>query len=273
MMTTTATIRVPAPAASPLEAKIVSSDVNSLHLEDDEEIRSGSGATRCSMSTTRATCSLAGRASTCGLGSAMLADYYTQQRRPSGRAGTGRLSRSGQRCLDGTSLAPGNGGDRHGEPGAGAFEVGGARLRVGTMSLRRLTSIGLVVTLLSGGCATTATIRTPAGARAYERRDDVADDKGRAVVSPLEVTIVGSDARACISTTTTVIRSGSGSTTCPMSINRATSRSGWARPPSRLAPAYWRRCIQINRIPKQPGSGFVAIGYLMGWTSVAMGVG
>ena len=35
-MTTTATIRVRAPAASPLEAKIVSSDVNSLHLEDDD---------------------------------------------------------------------------------------------------------------------------------------------------------------------------------------------------------------------------------------------
>ena len=61
--------------------------------------------------------------------------------------------------------------------------------------VRVLTST-LVATLLSGGCATTATIRTPVGARAYERRaaGGPVDVVGRAVVSPLEVKIVGSDA-------------------------------------------------------------------------------
>lgn len=141
------------------------------------------------------------------------------------------------------------------------------------MSLRRLTSIGLVVTLLSGGCASTATIRTPAGARAYDRRDDVADDKGTPVVSPLEVTIVGSDVSSLHFNDDhgNPFRLGQYHVS---EVDHPGNVVFWLGTPFLAFGAGILAALYSNQPdPNQPGSGFVALGYLMGWTSVAMGLG
>ena len=137
----------------------------------------------------------------------------------------------------------------------------------------------LIATLLSGGCATTATIRTPAGARAYERRDDVevAGDQGRSVVSPLEVTIVGSDASS-------LHFNDDGDNPFRLGqyhvadVDHPGNVVFWLGTPfvafgAGILAALYSNQSDPETPPEQGGSGFVAIGYLMGWTSLAMGLG
>jgi hypothetical protein len=136
----------------------------------------------------------------------------------------------------------------------------------------RLTSTALVVTLLSGGCATTATIRTPIGARAYDRRE-VRDDPGTAVVSPLEVTIVGSDASSLHfhDDDGNPFRLGQYHVS---DVDHPGNVAFWLGTPFLAFGAGILAALYSNQPdPEQPGSGFVAVGYLMGWTSLAMGVG
>ncbi len=130
----------------------------------------------------------------------------------------------------------------------------------------------MIATLLSGGCATTATIRTPPGARAYDRRD-IPDDQGEAVVSPLEVTIVGSNVSSLH-----VDDDGGNPYRLGQyhvsDIDHPGNVLFWLGTPfvafgaGILAALY----AQPSLDPSQPGDGFVAIGYLMGWSSLAMGV-
>jgi hypothetical protein len=137
--------------------------------------------------------------------------------------------------------------------------------------VRVLTS-ALVATLLSGGCATTATIHTPAGARAYERRaaGSPVDVVGREVVSPLEVKIVGSDA------STVYFNDDNGN---PLRLGQY-HVSEIDHPGNVLASlgvpflAFGAGILAaMYSLPSNPkdGDGFVGIGYLMGWTSVVMG--
>jgi len=137
--------------------------------------------------------------------------------------------------------------------------------------VRVLTS-ALVATLLSGGCATNATIHTPVGAHAYERRaaGGPADVVGREVVSPLEVTIVDSDA-------STLYFSDANGNPLQLGqyhvseIDHPGNVLAWLGTPflvfgvGILAALYSR--------PSDPNQkdGFVGLGYLFGWTSVVMG--
>jgi hypothetical protein len=137
--------------------------------------------------------------------------------------------------------------------------------------VRVLTSV-LVATLLSGGCATTATIRTPVGARAYERRAPTSpvDVVGRAVVSPLEVTIVGSDA------STVYFNDDNGN---PLQlgqyhvseIDHPGNVLAWLGAPFLGFGAAILAALYSRPSDQKDGDGFVGIGYLMGWTSVVMG--
>jgi hypothetical protein len=143
------------------------------------------------------------------------------------------------------------------------------------MSLRRVTSIALVVTLLAGGCATTATIRTPAGARAYDRRDGVAaavvGDQGVPVVSPLEVTIVGSDASSLHfnDDNGNPFRLGQYHVS---EVDHPGNVLFWLGTPFVVFGGGILAAMYANRPERgEPGNGFAAIGYLMGWTSVLMG--
>ena len=138
--------------------------------------------------------------------------------------------------------------------------------------VRVLTS-ALVATLLSGGCATTATIHTPAGARAYERRaaGGPVDVVGRAVVSPLEVKIVGSDA-------STVYFNDDNGNLLQLGqyhvsdLDHPGNVLAWLGVPF-LAFGGGILAALYSRAPtnQKDGDGFVGIAYLMGWTSVVMG--
>jgi hypothetical protein len=136
----------------------------------------------------------------------------------------------------------------------------------------RLLSCAMVATSLSGGCATTATIRTPPGARAYDRRD-LADDQGKAVVSPLDVTIVGSNASSLHfdDDDGNPYRLGQYHVS---EIDHPGNVLFWLGTPylafgaGLLAALY----AQPRPSPGEPGNGFVGVGYLMGWTSLATGV-
>ena len=129
------------------------------------------------------------------------------------------------------------------------------------------------MTLLSGGCATTATIRTPVGARAYDRRD-VAADPGTTIVSPLDVKIVGSDASSLHFNDDhgNQFRLGQYHVS---DVDHPGNVLFWLGTPflaygvGILAALY----AQPPRDPGQPGDGFVGLGYAFGWTGVAMGLG
>ena len=136
----------------------------------------------------------------------------------------------------------------------------------------RVLASALVATLLSGGCATTATIHTPVGARAYERRDagGPVDVVGRAVVSPLEVKIVGSDVSMMYfdDDNGNPLQLGQYHVS---EIDHPGNVLAWLGVPF-LAFGVGILAALYSR-PPDPNQkdGFVGIAYLMGWTSVVTG--
>lgn len=134
-----------------------------------------------------------------------------------------------------------------------------------------LLAYALAATILSGACQTTATIRAPAGARAYAQRD-LPNDPGVSLVSPLEVKIVSSDIHSLHFNDDhgRPFRLGQYNVS---DVDHPGNLLAWAGVPfiaagvGLLAALYANDSSDIN----QQGSGFVGLGYLMGWTWVVIG--